>query len=76
MSMVVISDWTMCCTDCGGFHFLAREENGKRVVTHSGGHIYVKTISQYPNFQQVPCPNIGKRFTFPEHGPTLALEEK
>jgi hypothetical protein len=71
MAMVVVSDWTMCCMDCGGFHFLADDN---RIVTHSDGAMYTKVTGKYPNIKIEPCPNIGKRFRFPEQGPTLAIE--
>lgn len=74
MSMVVISDWTMCCMDCGGFNFLAQEENGRRIVTHSDGPMYFKSSGRYPNVKIEPCPNIGKRFAFPKQPPTLGEE--
>lgn len=64
--MIVITADSMCCTDCGGFHFLAHDG----VVTHPDGEMYTKFIDQ----RAEPCPNIGKSFTFPLQPPTEAIE--
>lgn len=72
MAMVVISDWVMACMDCGGFHFLAKEIDNQRVVKHPDSEMY--QIYDRDKLSFSPCPNIGKRFAFPETGPTLAIE--
>ena len=70
--MIVVSDWTMCCMNCGGFHFLAKEENGRRVVTHDDTDMYMVFDPATRNHH--PCPNRGKRFAFPDTPPTKAIE--
>lgn len=73
MAMVVISGRVMCCTDCGGFQFLAEmQENGRYVVTHPQGEMYMGFDPKLK--EHFPCPNIGKRFAFPEQGPVLGIE--
>lgn len=71
MAMIVVSDWVMCCMDCGGFHFLADTE---RVVTHPDGEMYTRVTGVYPNINIAPCPNIGKRFKFPDEEPVEGIE--
>ncbi len=65
--MIVVSNCSMVCMDCGGFHFLA--ENG--IVTHPDGEMY----KQYVGRLALNCPNIGKKFAFPGP-PTEATEVK
>lgn len=65
MAMIVIGTDSMCCMDCGGFHFLAHDG----IVTHPDGEMYTKFTGR----QAQPCPNIGKRFSFPRP-PTEAIE--
>ncbi len=67
MPMIVITKGSMCCTDCGGFHFLG--EGG--IVTHPVGEMYTTFTRSSPE----PCPNSGKRFSFPAAPPTEAIEE-
>lgn len=65
MAMIIIGTESMCCMDCGGFHFLAKDG----IVTHPDDEMYVKFTGR----QSQPCPNIGKRFGFPSP-PTEAVE--
>lgn len=65
MSMVVIASHTVCCTDCGGFHFLAND----KTVTHPDGEMY----QWFDGKEHHPCPNIGKKFKITKP-PTLCEE--
>ena len=98
MAMVVVSDRTMCCMDCGGFHFLAVWVNFFKLPVSGGAIKPGDTIDidydtggcwivEHPSDEKFvvfdprtrthhPCPNSGKRFAFPNHGPTLAIEVK
>lgn len=72
MSMVIVSESTMCCMDCGGFHFLV----GNNGVS---GFVYHPAEKMYQKFDPVtrthsPCPNSGKKFTFGDRKPALAIE--
>lgn len=76
MPMIVISDRTMCCTECGGFQFLAEVHEhgcpGRWLLQHPDGPMY-KHFDKAEHTSS-PCPNIGKWFTFPDQEPTLAIE--
>ncbi len=68
MAMIVIGSQTMCCMDCGGFHFLAQDG----IVFHPVDPRYTKFVGRVGE----PCPNSGKRFSFPSTPPTEAIEVK
>lgn len=63
MPMIVISSRVMCCTECGGFHFLAKEENGIPIATHPDGPMHSKWNPE--TLQSEPCSNTNKKFMFP-----------
>lgn len=72
MAMIVISSAVMCCQDCGGFHFLGKEEDGRMIVTHPQADRY--KVFNPETMQHSDCPNTGKRFAFPKESPILGIE--
>jgi hypothetical protein len=71
--MVVISERVMCCTECGGFNFLATQMDTVDgwTLTHPAGDIYTWFDKEAKRSR--PCPNIGHRFKFPPESPTLGI---
>lgn len=66
--MIVVSSTSMCCMDCGGFHFLAQDG----VVYHPRGVSYQQFDPAIMTSR--PCSNSGKYFRFPAQPPTKAIE--